>query len=279
MSGCTGWPVDRARLRADLTAAGLPTGAVCLVHCSLRQVGWVDGGPATVFAAFGDALGPRSTLVVPTFTARNSTTTREFRRRTAGMNAEQRAAAEAAIAPFDVDTTPAQDVGILAEHVRTLPGAVRSAHPQTSFVAIGPAAGEVTKDHALDSHLGERSPLARLYERDAVVVLLGVGFASCSCFHLAEHRLPWPAPRRSYRAYVLADRARTRCDFRAVDADDRDFPDIGRAMESTGSIVRTAPVGLATMSWFPLGDAVDFAVEWMTRRRRGGRPEHEPRAV
>jgi aminoglycoside 3-N-acetyltransferase len=279
MAARTAPPVDRARLRSDLTAAGLPTGALCLVHCSLRQVGRVDGGPATIVAVFGGVLGPRSTLVVPTFTARNSTTTREFRRRTSGMSARQRAAAEAAIIPFDVDATPAQDVGILAEHVRTLPGAVRSAHPQTSFAAVGPAAADVTRDHALDSHLGERSPLARLYERDAVVVLLGVGFASCTCFHLAEHRLPWPAPRRPYRAYVLADGVRTRCEFTAVDADDRDFAAIGSALESAGSIVRTAPVGHATALWFPLRDAVDFAVEWMTRWRSGGRPEHESRAV
>lgn len=261
--------IGRAEIRSGLAALRMPSGSPILVHSSLRRVGRPVGGPAAVAAALSDVLGPRSTIVVPAFTARNSTTTREYRRRTARMTPEQREAAEAQIAPFNPRSTPAQDVGAFAEYIRGLPGSVRSAHPQTSFAALGPDAMGMTRDHALDCHLGERSPLARLYERDAVVLLLGVDFDVCTAFHLAEHRLPWPAPRRPYRAYVLRDGRRARCDFEAPEADDRDFGRIGEALRKGTGVVSTGVVGDALTCWVPLRKAVDFAVEWMTRWRAG----------
>ena len=74
---------------------------------------------------------------------------------------------------------------------------MRSAHPQTSFAALGPKARELMNDHAVDCHLGECSPLGRLYEEGAWILLLGVGYATCSAFHLAEYRYtPNPPTRR-----------------------------------------------------------------------------------
>lgn len=275
----SGSAIGRVEIQSDLARLAVPVGTPVLVQSSLRRLGRPVGGPAAVTAALQDVLGPRSTIVVPAFTARNSTTTREFRRRTASMTPEERAAEEARIVPFHPATTPAQDVGALAEYVRTLPGAVRSTHPQTSFAALGPEAIDLTRDHALDCHLGERSPLARLYERDAQVLLLGVDFESCTAFHLAEHRLPWPAPTRPYHAYTLHDGQRTRCDFVAADADDRDFLRIGDALRAERRVVRTGLVGDALTSWVPLRKAVDFAVEWMTRWRAGDRPDRARRVI
>src|SRR5690349_41643 len=60
---------------------------------------------------------------------------------------------------YDPRTTRTERMGVLAETVRTWPGAVRSMHPQTSFGAIGAKAEFVTEGHALDSMLGENSPL------------------------------------------------------------------------------------------------------------------------
>ena len=46
--------------------------------------------------------------------------------------------------------------------------------------------------HAPDCRLGERSPLARLEELHARVLLLGAGYDACTGFHLAEYRIPSP---------------------------------------------------------------------------------------
>jgi aminoglycoside 3-N-acetyltransferase len=261
--------LDAAGLAADLEACGLPTGSFCLVHCSLRRMGRLAKGPATVARALCEVLGPRSTIVVPAFTARNSTTTRRFRRLTAGMTADEAAAEEAGIEGFDRDTTPAQDVGAFAEHIRRHPSAVRSDHPQTSFAAVGPAAADLMDGHALDCHLGERSPLAKLYTADAVVLMLGTGGEGfgevCTCFHLAEYRVATREGR--YRAYVVDAARRSLREFVAVELNDSDFGRIGAAMAAETGFVRSGAVGDATATWFPLPAAVDFAVGWMTRWR------------
>jgi aminoglycoside 3-N-acetyltransferase len=229
-------------------------------------VGPLADGAATLAEALQDVLGPRSTIVVPTFTARNSTTTRRFRRLTAGMTPEQIATKEAKIEAFNRLTTPAQDVGAFGEFIRQRPEAVRSDHPQTSFTALGPAATELTRNHALDCHLGERSPLAKLYTADAIVLLLGEGLDDiCTCFHLAEHRLPTPPPQRLFRCYVLESGRRTLREFMATEADDSDFGRIGTAMAAQSPFVHHGRVGRTTASWFPLRAAVDFAVDWMCR--------------
>lgn len=262
--------LGRAEIRSDLSMLGLPAGSTYLIHSSLRRVGPLADGPATLAEALQDVLGPRSTIVVPTFTARNSTTTHRFRRLAAGMTPEQIAAEEAKIEGFDRPTTPAQDVGAFAEFIRRRPEAVRSDHPQTSFTALGLAATELTRDHALDCHLGERSPLAKLYTADAIVLLLGEGLEDvCTCFHLAEHRLPMPAPQRPFRCYVLQGGRRTLREFMAAEADDSDFGRLGAAMAARSPFVHRGRVGRTTASWFPLRAAVDFAVDWMSRWRPG----------
>lgn len=259
--------LDRAQIRSDLSMLGLPAGSTYLIHSSLRRVGPLAGGLETLAEALQDVLGPRSTIVVPTFTARNSTTTRRFRRLTAGMTPEQIVAEETKIEGFDRSTTPAQDVGAFAEFIRRRPEAVHRNHPQTSFTALGPAATELTRDHALDGHLGERSPLAKLYTADGIVLLLGERLEDvCTCFHLAEHWLPTPAPQRLFRCYVLEGGRRTLRQFMAAEADDSDFGRLGAAM-ARSPFVHRGRVGRTTASWFPLRAAVDFAVDWMSQWR------------
>jgi aminoglycoside 3-N-acetyltransferase len=43
----------------------------------------------------------------------------------------------------------------------------------------------------------ERSPLGRLYDLDARILLLGVGHESSTSLHLAEHRATWRSKRRT----------------------------------------------------------------------------------
>ena len=59
-----------------------------------------------------------------------------------------------------------------------------------SFAAWGKHAEFVTDGHSLDNGLGETSPLARVYDLDGYVLLLGVDYDSNTSFHLAEYRAP-----------------------------------------------------------------------------------------
>lgn len=258
--------IDRSEVARDVRALGLPSDAVYLVHSSLRRVGDLENGPRTLVDGLRDACGSRSTIVVPTFTAGNSTTTREYRRRTAGMSDRQLLAEEAKILAFHRETTPSQNVGIVAEYVRSDPASVRSNHPQTSFSAVGPYADQLVRIHDLECHLGEQSPLRRLYDVDAVVLLIGVGFEVCTCFHLAEYRLARPAPPRLYRTFVMADGQRELREFFAPETDDSDFGRIGAEMVGE-SFVNVGRIRNAPVHWFRLRAGVDFAAEWMNRCR------------
>jgi aminoglycoside 3-N-acetyltransferase len=258
---------DRQRLAADLAALGLPRGRDVLVHCSLRRVGPVAGGPRTLFRAIRSVAGPAATVVVPTQTSNNSTTSPAFRAATDGMSDADRLRYEQRMEGFDPDHTPSYGMGALAEYVRRRPDAVRSAHPQTSFAAVGPGAEQIVAGHALHSHLGEESPLAILYKRDAGVLLIGVGYEACTVLHLAEYRLPTPVPSRPYRCYSWRDGERVRHEFKAPDLIDRDFDRLGADLERDRPVSR-GMVGEAPATLIGVPDAVDFAVGWMATHRR-----------
>lgn len=259
-------PIGRSAIVHDLRSLRLPRGEILLVHSSLRRVGALVEGPKTVLDALHDTCGNNSTIVAPTFTANNSTTTRAYRLRTAGMNSDQLLDEESKIPGFDTRRTPSHNIGILAEYIRKVPGSARSTHPQTSFAAIGPRAEELVVVHELDCHLGEKSPLRWLYDNDAIVMLLGVGFDVCTCFHLAEYRLDKPPRVRLYRAFVMHEGRRELREFYAPDTVDRDFAHIGNAMVEE-SLVHGGHIGNAPVYWFRLRDGVDFAVRWMNRYR------------
>lgn len=54
---------------------------------------------------------------------------------------------------------------------------------------LGKRKDEVLKHHALPYGLGENSPLGRMYDLDAKVLLIGTSFESVTAFHLAEYRI------------------------------------------------------------------------------------------
>ncbi len=89
---------------------------------------------------------------------------------------------------FDVQTARAVRVnGIIAEFVRTWPGARRSANPGASMAAIGKWADWITADHRQDYGYGEGSPLARLVEREGRVLMVGAPRSKMTLVHYAEH--------------------------------------------------------------------------------------------
>ncbi|MEO3747886.1 AAC(3) family N-acetyltransferase [Plantactinospora sp. B5E13] len=249
-------------LAAELRSLGLAPGDVVLVHAAARRVGSVVGGVPALVAAIRTALGPHGTLVVPAQTPDNSVSSAAHRAATQGMTDDERRAYEDTMPGFDPATTPSFGVGRLAEHVRRLPDAVRSHHPQTSFSAWGPRARDLMRVHDLDSHLGERSPLAALEAAGAKTLLLGVGYESCTALHLAEYRLRRPPPIRAYRCYVLRDGRRERCDFHAPHLDATPFAEIGHELDRA-AFTRRGTVGDAVARLLPIPEAVRTAVAWL----------------
>ena len=264
-----GTPVDRERLAADLRSLGLRRGQDLLIQCSLRQIGPVEGGPATLLDAILDVVGERATLAVPTYTTLNSLTSRDFHAVVAGLDKDQRAGFISAMPGFDPARTPSHGMGAFAEYLRTRPSAVRSGHPQSSFAALGFQARACISVHDLDCHLGERSPLGWLYAADAAVLLLGVGYSVCTAFHLAEYRLPDPPPSQRYHCFTAEEGGRLEQAFTGAALDDSDFGQLGAGLEANSVIgSRRRRVGSGTARLVSLRAAVDFAVTWLTAHRR-----------
>jgi aminoglycoside 3-N-acetyltransferase len=256
-------PHTRASLAAQLHDLGVRPGATVLVHASLRPLGFLCGGPEAVLLALRDVLGPAGTVVVPTHTPENSDP--------AGWSnppvpADWWPVIRDEMPGFDPAVTPSRFMGALAELVRTWPGALRSDHPHVSFAALGPAAARIVTGHARADMLGENSPLARLYDLDADVLLLGVDHGSNTSLHLAEYRQPAPPRQRCGAAVLTADGGREWAWWDDVDLHEECFARLGADLEATGA-VRLGPVGDGTGRLMRQRAAVDFAVEWLAGPR------------
>jgi aminoglycoside 3-N-acetyltransferase len=220
-------PRTRHSLAADLRQLGLKPGAVVIVHSSLSSLGWVCGGSVAVVLALMDVLTESGTLVMPTHSAEYSD-------------------------PGKWENPPVPESWLEA---------IRENMP-----AFDPRTVPfVTEDHSLDYSLGEGSPLARIYELDGQVLLLGVGYESNTSFHLAEYRAP--AVRRSEDgAPIVESGQRVWKTYTDIELNEEVFGQIGADFEKAVG-VRSFGVGSAQAKHFSQRRAVDFAQEWLAQRR------------
>lgn len=250
-------PRTRESLARDLAALGVRPGMTLLVHSSLRALGWVCGGPLAVIQALMDAVTEAGALVMPTHSSYLSDPEKWV---APPVPATWIDVIRESMPAYDPAVTPTWYMGAVPELFRTMPGVRRSDHPSVSFAAWGAGADEVTRGHRLSFGLGETSPLARVYDRDGWVLLLGVGHDVNTSLHLAECRAGIRAVVKE-AAPVWVDGKRVWRTYDEIDLDNAPFTEIGEAFEREGE-VRTGLVGSAKSKLMPQRSLVDFGARW-----------------
>lgn len=251
-------------LKHDFKALGLEPGVVIIMHSSLSKLGWTVGGPVSVIRAMMEILTKKGTLIMPTFTAGNS----------------EPSAWENPPVPenwwsiireytpaFNPIVTPTRSMGIIVETFRTFPRIYRSNHPVSSFAAWGKHAKKVIKNHTLGSDLGESSPLARIYDLDGQILLLGVTHSNNTSLHLAEYRSNYYGKKhRPTGSAIMKNGKRKWVIWEELDLNPDDFEKIGHDFEILRQY-KPRKVGLADTRLLSQREMVDFAIKWIKKNR------------
>ncbi len=255
-------------LKQDILSAlaqlGVQEGQSVMVHTSLSRLGFVCGGAQTVIEALIQAVGPQGTILMPTQSWKNLDPS-------TGVHWEQPEQWWPLIREhwpaYDKRITPTNTMGAVAEMFRTWPGTLRSDHPARSVAAWGKYARELTENHDLSNIFGDGSPIARLYDRNGYVLLLGVGYDKNTSLHLADARADYPGKHTTVEhSAILVNGQRVWQAYETLAVDGEDFEAIGRDFESAG-LAKSVPLGMGTAKWMSQRDLVDFAVDWIQRNR------------
>jgi aminoglycoside 3-N-acetyltransferase len=264
-------PITRRDLILQLRELGIKPNEVLMVDCRLSALGYVIGGADSVLLALQDLSGPGGTLIAlaswdhappdadgdwPSKEAREA-----YRRDPPAFDSQISACA--------------RYVGRLPERIRTWPGALRSDHPEASFVALGSRAGWLTDKQPRDHGYGHGSPLDKVLQADGSILMLGAPLETITMLHHAEELARVPEKRQvHYSAPVrrsagiewleIHDIDTTRGAFPYEDlVDERDgFQMIGEEALANGVGV-SGQVGESTSHLFPARELVRFAVSWM----------------
>ena len=228
----------REQIVHAIRSLGVGAGDLMIVHSSFKSLGGVAGGPAAVASALVDAVSPGGSVFVPTFTY--------------GVDA------------YDPATSPSGD-GVITEAFRKLPNAVRSLHPTHPVAGIGPEASAILEGHDRVHAFARNSPLWRLWERDAWVLLIGVGHFANSAAHVAEELLEMPYLDRRRRARVVrSDGTVEVVELRRPGCSDGWDAAIGPPLRERGAI-RDGVVGGARLQLLRARDVVDVTAELLRR--------------
>ena len=259
-------PATVDSLQADFSALGVRSGMVLLVHSSLSAMGWVCGGAVAVIIALQQTLGETGTLVMPTH---STDLTEPSQWQNPPVPESWWPVIRATMPAYQPDLTPTRSMGAIAETFRKQKGVLRSAHPHHSFCAYGHQASHITNNHSLEFGMGEGSPLARIYDLDGFVLLLGVGHDSNTSMHLAEYRATFSTKCIVQEAApILTAGSRRWATFKNIDLDSSDFEQIGEDfLCDVGPEVHRGKVGLADCQLMPQRAIVDFAVDWLEENR------------
>ncbi|WP_042350154.1 AAC(3) family N-acetyltransferase [Bacillus massiliogorillae] len=246
----------------EFSDLGIKKGMSIIVHSSLKSLGWVCGGPIAVVEALMEVVGEEGTIVMPTH---SSDLSEPSYWDNPPVPEEWWETIRAEMPPFDPQTTPTLAMGKIVECFRTYEGVVRSYHPTCSFAAWGKHSHYITSEHSLAFSLCEESPLQKLYNLNASILLIGVGYDNNTSLHLAEcfadscYSCQQGSP-------IIENNVRVWKEYEDFIYDVEPFNEIGSEFEKNYP-VSIGKVGMAECRLIPQKPLVDFATKWLLKRK------------
>lgn len=251
----------------DLENIGIKKGMTVLVHSSMSSIGWICGGAVSVIFAIEQVIGDEGTLIMP---AHSGDLSDPDRWENPPVPKQWCETIRETMPVFYPDLTPTRGVGIIPEVFRKQKSTIRSDHPQVSFAAWGKHSVYITEKHSLEYAFGERSPLAKIYELDGYVLLIGVDYENNTSFHLAEYRADYSSKEEEINgAPLMVSGKRKWVDLKDIKSSTEDFKELGSAfLNNKKGLIKISRIGQAKSQLFRQRDLVDFAVKWMEANRK-----------
>ena len=248
----------------ELKRMGLKTNDVVMVHTSLKNMGYVCGGAQTIIEALIEVVGVEGTIMMPTQSWKNLDPVE-------GVHWEADESEWQCIRDnwpaYDKNITPTNTMGAVAEMFRKWPGSIRSDHPARSVCAWGKYAKYLTENHDISNIFGDGSPIARLYDLDGKVLLLGVGYDKNTSIHLADVRAEYPEKHNCTEYSAIKENGkRVWKKYDTLFVDGEDFEEIGSAFEENNPVSKGV-IGKAEIRLMRQRNIVDYAVEWIEKNR------------
>lgn len=253
--------VTKDLLVQEFRNIGLYKGMTLLVHSSLRSLGWVSGGSTAVVQALMEVITEEGSLVMPTHSGDLSDPSHW---QCPAVPEPWWDTIRESMPAFDPAYTPTRGMGKIPDVFRSFPKVIRSCHPAVSFAAWGRDAEIITNGHSLDFGLGEQSPLARLYDLDCSILLLGVDYDSNTSFHLAENRSPVRVV-KTESAPIMDNGQRVWATYSEIEYQTELFIEMGTAFEKSYPVALQY-VAASPCKLFKQRDCVDFGLDWMMSR-------------
>lgn len=254
-------PNTKASIIEALKQLGLKQGDRVLVHSSLSSLGWVCGREQAVVEALKAVVTSEGTIVMPAFSG-------DFGNPQLWQNPPVPASwieiIKQELPAYNPNTTPLREMGKIAECFCFSKDTLRFSHPLVSFSAWGKDAKMIVSNHPLSPGFGKDSPLQRLYDYQAKVLLLGVGYSNCTCLHLSEVRLD--GPKILQGSAIMVDGKRQWVQFEEYDYDDGDFEALGKDYEKDHH-VSIGQVGKAKARLIDMKKLCDFGYLWLRQHR------------
>lgn len=251
------YALGKEEVQTILDDLGIFKGMILYVDVNKNHLPYTIGGAQTWISCLMEKVGFEGTIVIPAFSRQtlDPSTLKEV-----GRNLYPQIRKESN--PYDKKLTGVSDKGGFAEEFLKYESVYRSSHPIYSFAAWGKYAKVICEKHPLHFALSKQSPLGKLYDMGAFVLLLGKTYTQTSALHLSRY-MDKNALVRVNSAMVRLRNKNQWKEMLEVELSNAEYQIIGELLEKNG-VVNTQYLQYGEVKLFSLREIIQLAAKYMS---------------